>query len=332
VCGQIEPLTISDGEAYVEVTLTPKCERDLRKNHNGKQTAVDGLHSFVSVRRYTIRQTSYGPPRDQLRLILHAIDWQGSPDAGTGIPSGLRPVQSDEEIDTLLQQFKRTRSETDCRRSKLDEHRDIDTMSQSMDIFDGDSVMDTTPGTQMPFGTQFPQSPGQRRVESGPTISGTHSMEPVLAGNTQRKDLPTKKPIAAQQLLNLLNRSKPQSAIHRDSQREGFTDTQGMNFQHSKDISKSIETTADRNISPPREAIRSENGMNERPTTRTLDYEDITKAPYSIVPIDALAGAHEETHKHRSEDERQPHDGVDANKSEPDWMTVSQTWDSSRHN
>jgi hypothetical protein len=323
VCGQIEPLTISDGEAYVEATLTPKCERDLRKTYNSKQTAVDGLHSFVSVRRYTIRQTSYGPPRDQLRLILHAIDWQGSPDAGTGIPRGLKPVQSDEEIDTLLQQFKRTRSGTDRRRSKLDEHREIDTMSQSMDISDGDSAMDTTPDTQMPFGTQFAQPPGQQRMESGPTISGTHSMDPVLAGNTQRKEPPTKKPIAAQQLLNLLNRGKPQSAIHRDSQREGFTDAQGMSFQHSKDISKSVEMAADRNISPPREAIRSENGTNERPTKRTLDYEDITKAPYSIVPIEALAGAQEDTQKHHSKYERQPHDGVEADKSEPDWMTVS---------
>jgi hypothetical protein len=304
VCAQLKPIIVSDGEAYIEATLTAKCERDLRKNYNGKRIAVDGLHSFVSVRKYTLRQTSYGPPRHHLRLILHAVDWQGSQETGAGILSGLKPVQSSEEIGTLMQQFAHTRAEVDRRRASLDEDREADSMSQSMDISDRGSAMDTTLNTQMPFGTQVAQSPGKQPAGSGPAVSGTHAMEPILAGNTRRRELPPAKRIGAQALLGLINKNQPQRVTHQGTQQEVFTGAQVMGSQHSKVNSKSAEKIADHKVRSPQKAIRLETSV-------------------SAMPAEAMTGAQEAPHEQI--DELNPPDGAEPHESGLDWMTVSLT-------
>jgi hypothetical protein len=323
VCAQVEPVIVSDGETYIEATLTAKCERDLRKNYNGKCIAVDGLHSFVSVRKYTLRQTSYGPPRHHLRLILHAVDWQGSQEIGTAILSGLKPVQSSEEIGKLMQQFTRTRTEADRRKFCLDEDRETDGMSQSMDISDGDSVMDATLNTQMPFGTQVAPSLGKQPTGSALAISGTHAMEPILAGNTRTKELPPTRAIGAQSLLNLINKNLPQRVTHQGTQQEGFTGTQSMGVQHSKVNSKSAGKTADHQASSPRKPIRAETGANESPVRRlkegnaTSPEKNSAQNPVLAVPTDTVTGAQDDLDVH------DPPDSVEPHKSGSDWMTVS---------
>lgn len=65
---QLSPLVLTDGSTQIGASLSPEC-----------LVVAPSLYSLVSVRKYTIRFTPYGPPCKQLDFILRAVDWLPGP-------------------------------------------------------------------------------------------------------------------------------------------------------------------------------------------------------------------------------------------------------------
>lgn len=103
-------------------------------------------------------------------------------------------------------------------------------------VADGD-LEGTSPHTQMPFGTQMVR-PSRAPVEDDDVqVLGVNRLEPVLAGNTRREELPadnTGSHSAKQAaLLNLLNRNGNQNAGQRTAPSTGgFARTSAVNQPH----------------------------------------------------------------------------------------------------
>jgi hypothetical protein len=153
------------------------------------------------VRKYTIRYTSYGPPRNKLQFILQSIDWLGVVQLDIG---RLKPLQSEPLLD-VLRQLHATRAREDRRCLGTNTE---DEMPPAMDATDDTSQGATQPYTQYAYGTQL--SPPARVHPSidKPQILGVRPLEPVLAGNTQREEIrPKKAKTTPVELLSLLNRN-----------------------------------------------------------------------------------------------------------------------------
>lgn len=208
-------LTFTDGRCQVAAQLTAHCLREL----HARCPHIDFTHtlapgSVVAVRRYTIRYTSYGPPRDQLRLILHAVDWVGDNHAITR--ARLTPISLAVPLRAVLQQLHDTRAREDsrCLWAQLkaeagdEQETEQEELPRAMEHSDGASASQVTSHTQLAYGTQVSHTIRPRVVDDEPQFLGINRMEPVLAGNTQRKEL-RKKPVSSgdekyNHLLNLL--------------------------------------------------------------------------------------------------------------------------------
>ncbi|KAF9698836.1 hypothetical protein EKO04_003158 [Ascochyta lentis] len=182
------PLTVTDGRHQTELFLTTTCLHDLRTRFPSRDIVIG---TILAVRKYTIRYTSYGPPRDKFRLLLHTADWV---EEGHRTHSWPVPVQSllhSQDIAAALQRLHRTRVHQDrrCLRPAPKEEEDCDgesfTMAGAHESLDEDPSMNT----QMPFGTQVQHPIRPRRDDEEPQFVGINRLEPVLAGNTKRADL-----------------------------------------------------------------------------------------------------------------------------------------------
>jgi hypothetical protein len=181
---QISPLVLTDGQSQVVAQTLPECLPNL---HQLPQSSV--LHAVIAVRRYTIRHTAYGPPRDRLRLILHTVDWLGhSKKINLGSHSDpLKPLWSDDILERL-QQLHRSRAEEDrkCLGSEVEIGEDIAiTMPGTDDL----SQSASQPHTQFAFGTQIAHPARTQQSQDEPQLLGVNRLEPIMAGNTEREDI-----------------------------------------------------------------------------------------------------------------------------------------------
>jgi hypothetical protein len=210
---QTSPLTITDGLHSTETSLTPVCLNDLRARHPNQLIAVG---TTWTVKKYTLRYTSYGPPRQKLRMILDAIDLVHVRQ-GELLPNA-EALNRSNEIAATLQLIHSARVQDDhrCLRSNTKEEEDLDnggdTMAGAEERIDEDASMNT----QMPFGTQLQHPIRLRQSEDDVSYVGTNRLEPVLAGNTQRAELKPRSGGATDaqqkhaQLLSLLRKTTAQ--------------------------------------------------------------------------------------------------------------------------
>jgi hypothetical protein len=194
---------LTDGHTQVPAHFSPECAPHLPLS--------PALHDVIAVRKYTIRYTSYGPPRDRLQFILHAVDWLGGEPETEHLPNieSLKPLWTEDILD-VLQQLENTRANEDrkCLVSGISiEEETPDIMDGTDDLSQGASQ----PHTQFAFGTQVAHPVRVRPPENNPQFLGMNRLEPVLAGNTQREELlpkPVKPGIRGHEaLLSLLARS-----------------------------------------------------------------------------------------------------------------------------
>ena len=180
------------------------------------------------MRKYTIRYTSYGPPRDRLRFVLDRISW-----IGIGHPQfqeeALLPCA--EIVSTVLQQLDNTRGLSDrwslqlgC---KIDDKEGLreGVMPPTMD--QSPRAADPTPYTQLPhtqldFGTQVTHISRPRpRDHEPPALEAIRSQ----AGDKHRDDLrtiaaPSDKETIQKRLLSLLHKGKQATAVSEKSRLE----------------------------------------------------------------------------------------------------------------
>ncbi|KAF2794104.1 hypothetical protein K505DRAFT_337204 [Melanomma pulvis-pyrius CBS 109.77] len=328
---QVSPLLISDGDTCIEATVSGRCDRDFRRNHNGRHIAVDGLLSLVSVRRYTLRYTSYGPPRDHLRLILDALDSPaGQLAAVLGEPTSAR---ASEAIRAVLQQLQETRSAADRRRW---------TMLQPMDTADDGGAYDASLDTQMPFGTQVAPPTRGQPAESGPAVMGARSLEPILAGNSPVEELSARdddlghrrdEDAARQNLLSLLGKGKnPQNAVPQrlPTVEHEATTLAVRSPQETRTTATVGERGSELSASPQQAVSRPRSTLNARRTEATEELtpasptSNALEAPISPLLADAVAGAQETRHQDPKKRVSKPSPNMDAPASEPHWATAWQ--------
>jgi hypothetical protein len=142
------------------------------------------------VSKYTIRYTSYGPPRNRFRLFLDDIDCVGE-DPNTKFCADFNSaLLSSGEIQETLLLLHRTRDLNDTRCLSLEAKKEEDSDEACSTMAGADDTLDdqASMNTQMPFGTQqHPIRP--RKKDEDVAFLGTKPLEPVLAGNTQRAEL-----------------------------------------------------------------------------------------------------------------------------------------------
>lgn len=171
-----------------------------------------------TVKKYTIRYTSYGPPRRKLRIILDAIDWVYVRN-GKLLPN-VEVLHRSNEIASTLQLIHdaRVRDDDRCLRTQPKQKEGPDNGGYTMPGGDERTDEDASLNTQMPFGTQFQHPARQRRSEDDVSFVGINRLEPVLAGNTQRAELKPRSGSAAdaqrEYLLSLLRKREPQQPAY----------------------------------------------------------------------------------------------------------------------
>jgi hypothetical protein len=118
-----------------------------------------------------------------------------------------------EDLFAITQQLDDTRAREDYTCFGLEATaEEADNTSIAMGGADEASRAASQSHTQLAFGTQLPHAPRARPSEDAPKIIGVRSLEPVLAGNTQREDIlpvPRKATTGSNdraKLLSLLNR------------------------------------------------------------------------------------------------------------------------------
>lgn len=148
---------------------------------------------MIAVRQYTIRHTSYGPPRDKLRFILHKVDWQGVQRVHVG---HLQPLHWNEGIGAVLKQLHNTRAHADrrCFALTVEPETDEGAMAGAVNEAGGAPASESTPQsqappTQMPYDTQVAHPIRARHDTTEPQFLGVNRMEPVLAGSTRREEI-----------------------------------------------------------------------------------------------------------------------------------------------
>ncbi|KAJ6196763.1 hypothetical protein J3E72DRAFT_244208 [Bipolaris maydis] len=202
---QTQPWTLTDGRCRVVAHLTPDCAQDFAIRYPAFSCLAPG--STVAVRRYTIRYTSYGPPRSRFRFLLHQIDWLGECCQtvcdlhGRELPS----VYCASAVATAQKQLDDTRAREDRRCLSRSEAQVDDIMVDTMDDVQDSTTnpASQTPYTQAAFGTQV-QHPIRMRADE-PQVIGVTRLEPVLAGNTQRVEI-RKDEAEREKLLSLLDK------------------------------------------------------------------------------------------------------------------------------
>ncbi|KAH7078893.1 hypothetical protein BKA63DRAFT_507349 [Paraphoma chrysanthemicola] len=200
---QLSPLVLSDGQAKVHPHIAPECLSLFPPQLT--------LHAGIAVRRYTIRYSSYGPPQDALRFILHAVDWLGDA-LRASHRSELKELCTD-EIEDVLRQLRHTRAREDrrCLNPDISTQENTDQFSAVMSGLDEN---ESQPQTQLAFGTQVVHPVRPRPPQDEPRVLGVKRLEPVLGGNTQREDIRPRGGNAQAQLLSLLKSTNLPSTQH----------------------------------------------------------------------------------------------------------------------
>ncbi|KAI4653763.1 hypothetical protein J4E93_001530 [Alternaria ventricosa] len=155
---QVAPLTLTDGQVQILSQFTPNCARNFHQEIPALSHLSIG--TTVAVRTFTIRLTSYGPSRERLRLILDRIDWLGD---------------NRERVQNL-------------RRETVDDAM-ADNMGSDGNMPHGNELQSQMMGTQLPFGTQLPLPSRPHAGNEELQVIGVNRLEPVLGGNTQRKEI-----------------------------------------------------------------------------------------------------------------------------------------------
>ncbi|KAF1913695.1 hypothetical protein BDU57DRAFT_520659 [Ampelomyces quisqualis] len=207
---QLSPLVLAGSQTLLQASLAPGCF--------ACPPARVALHDIIRVRKYTIRYTSYGPPRAKLQFQVQTADWLGQSYPGPPTSGDPKPLAS-EHLVAICQQLDDVRTLQD--RTCLDSTSAVagePGIPATMAGSDNASQGASQPHTQYAFGTQLAQPARARsRVsEDMPKFLGVNRREPVLAGSTQREDLLPKPARPAFNdhvaLLSLLNKRAPQSS------------------------------------------------------------------------------------------------------------------------
>ncbi|KAF2705016.1 hypothetical protein K504DRAFT_460801 [Pleomassaria siparia CBS 279.74] len=319
---KVNPLTISDGSSLIEAVLSPKCSQHLRKtSHN---TPI-GRNRLVSIRKYTIRHTPYGPPRQRLLLILEAADyWQNIQIEGVlqaadywqdiqkeGVLGEPTPIRSSEGVRVALQLLNNVRGEASRHTFSRQDQPDVaDTMSQSVDIWDEHHECDSTLHTQIPFGTQAAGASGSRPAQNGPGKS--HAQAMTSASNVDPRRA---------MLLGLLggkqSHSVPRSPIPTASHSE-LVSRPVNNTDRSKPRT-STERPLSSNNNPRLAASIPKSGAGQ--STEGLHDRQSLHMPTSTALTDNTAGAQEPPHQISEKHSSKAPKGLDTPASESDWMT-----------
>lgn len=264
---QTQPWTLTDGRCCVVAHLTPDCAQDFAIRYPTFSCLAPG--STVAVRRYTIRYTSYGPPRSRFHFLLHQVDWLGECcQTVCDLHSReLPPVYCESVVATAQKQLDDTRAREDRRCLSRSEAQvdDImaDTMDESHDVPDSTtSPVSQAPYTQAAFGTQL-QHPIRMRADE-PHVIGVTRLEPVLAGNTQRVEI-RQEEAGREKLLSLLRKKQNQT------QRSTDTSPQAQFVQSAFIRKKSVDRAAESTLEP---AIESPNQGARRSSTEGKDAQD----------------------------------------------------------
>ncbi|EUC34980.1 hypothetical protein COCCADRAFT_35434 [Bipolaris zeicola 26-R-13] len=271
---QTQPWTLTDGRCRVVAHLTPDCAQDFTIRYPAYSCLAPG--STIAVRRYTIRYTSYGPPRSRFHFLLHQIDWLGECcQTVCDLHSReLPPVYCESAVVTAQKQVDDTRTREDRRCLSRSEAQvdDImaDTMDESHDVPDSTtSPVSQMPYTQAAFGTQI-QHPIRMRADE-PQVLGVTRLEPVMAGNTQRIEIRQGADDTMQErLLGLLGR------VPNQAQRNTNASSQPRFVQSAFGRKKSADKAAESSLEP---AIESSNQGAHGSTTESKDAQDPPALP-----------------------------------------------------
>ncbi|KAF2132029.1 hypothetical protein P153DRAFT_394208 [Dothidotthia symphoricarpi CBS 119687] len=299
------PLALTDGHSEVAAQFTPQCLRDLRARYPHRDFPhAASLPPAILVRKYAIRHTSYGPPRHHLCLILHAVDWVGGNHTVAYNRARLSPIHLSETVGAVLEQLHHTRAREDRRCLRTGEEPEHEEMPRTADGSDGASAGDATLHTQFAYGTQVTHPVRSRAVDGEPQVLGVNRMEPVLAGNTQRKELRPKAPISEYEkqmkLLSLLGQAAPTSAHGASNNKQQGESAQLIAEQSTRPLATSHQPRAPpetvlgkrRPTAASPEPVRGKKRMRdpERVSPEAADAETQHKQT-DLDQMDALASA-----------------------------------------
>ncbi|KAI4713228.1 hypothetical protein J4E89_002207 [Alternaria sp. Ai002NY15] len=266
----VSPLTLTDGQVQILSQSTSDCARNFLQAFPALSHLSIG--TTVAVRTFTIRLTPYGPPSERLRLILDRIDWLG--DNRERVQNlereSLRPLHACDQTGILLEQLRHIREREDrrCLASGAEEtdleavdDATADNMGSDGNMPHGNELQSQTMGTQLPFGTQLPLPSRPHAGNEEPQVIGVNRLEPVLGGNTQRKEI---RPGAAdtdyekQRLLGLLGRfANPNARKPGAPSANGFVQS-AFGKQQSDDT-----PTADESLEAPSDALQQQSRRSE---------------------------------------------------------------------
>jgi len=199
-------------------------------------------------------------------LILDRIDWLG--DNRERVQNlereSLRPLHACHQTGVLLEQLRHIREREDrrCLASGAEEtdveavnDATADNMGSDGNMPHGNELQSQMMGTQLPFGTQLPLPSRPHAGNEEPQVIGVNRLEPVLGGNTQRKEI---RPGAAnteyekrQLLLGMLG-----NVSHPNARKPGATSANGF-VQSAFGKQQSDDTpTADEYLETPSDVLQ----------------------------------------------------------------------------
>ncbi|CBX95148.1 hypothetical protein LEMA_P115630.1 [Plenodomus lingam JN3] len=228
---QPNPLILTDGKTRVNAHLDSACIRAFL--HRFPHLSHLPAQAVLLVRSYTIRYTSYGPPRHRLRLILHTVDWIAISNEPVRAAVSV-PLEQVNDVSAVLQQLNSTRAAEDCRCLRPSRHTAIGARPRDGDPGQGEEGEKDNQGdqdeeegimaptvdegatssqsqqsyTQAHFATQT--TPAMRAGTSGHELRmlGVNRMDPVIVGNTRQEDLPpTSAHVNCHKLLDMLRKT-----------------------------------------------------------------------------------------------------------------------------
>ncbi|KAL5465579.1 hypothetical protein PMIN06_000481 [Paraphaeosphaeria minitans] len=176
---KLDPLTLTDGAASIEASLSPECHKSLRARQP---------HIPFTVRKYTLLYTPYGPPRHRVTFTLNSVDPDHRADTSKQPFGHLRPIHLCEDVVESALKLRQIRIESD--------RRCFGTVDCEGEAQDGMSPMDS-PGkeasneeryldTQMAYGTQVAH---RTRTPSKTTGHVTEPVHQVTRNDSRRTAL-----------------------------------------------------------------------------------------------------------------------------------------------
>ncbi|KAF2022257.1 hypothetical protein BU24DRAFT_488505 [Aaosphaeria arxii CBS 175.79] len=157
---QVSPLRLSDGKYFVEANVTPTCLQDLAARYPllSSSSVLESQH-ILSIRKFSIRWSSWGPSDQALRLIVHAADLEPLSLHVIGAYE-LQPLVSNPIIVKVLEKLKETR-ETEERIFRTEEPdpdaemgREKSNNERNIDVSSIGTQGSTTQNDTTYFGTQ----------------------------------------------------------------------------------------------------------------------------------------------------------------------------------